>query len=160
MDCPRCNNDPCSCKRMTDSSMPSVYDAPKTGRPYYYLQCAIPGCTTMIAARVGSKIDPAICKWCQAGTSVYRQSGVSPNQASIGPTMTKEQFGLDLYESIRLQSLAVTSKNEARRHRNAGREAEAIQSEKSAHMATMALHQILDKGTIGAADVRRLLAIQ
>ena len=46
-------------------------DGPR--RPYYVKQCTTPRCTTMIGARIGTPIDPPICKWCQAGTSHAQQ---------------------------------------------------------------------------------------
>lgn len=70
MNCPECE------RELHGNACRCGYQIPGTGqkpekakRPYYYHQCTTPGCTVMIGARIGTPIDPAICKWCQAGVS-------------------------------------------------------------------------------------------
>lgn len=73
--------------------------------------------------------------------------------------MTLDQFGRDLYDAIVLRATAVMASNGAQRLRESGHVQEAVRAEHSAKTADEALHKILDKGTIDAKDVRRLLSI-
>src|SRR5689334_676195 len=66
--------------------------------------CSSPGCTVVIRSRVGHQAPGApVCKWCQQGTAYYRIAESDP-QRHFGPLVTKEEFGLDLYEAINLLS--------------------------------------------------------
>ena len=104
MDCARCSNDPCTCEPTNK----------EPGQPYYYKPCATPGCTVMIGARVGTALDPDLCKWCQSSTD-YNTRPRSATRHGTGTPISLAEFGPELYEAIRAHAAYL----QARTHRPA-----------------------------------------
>lgn len=74
--------------------------------------------------------------------------------------MTREEFGRDLYEAIKLQSGVETAKQKAELMRAKGLKNELFDTEQWISAAEQQLGVLLDAGTINPADVRRILGIQ
>lgn len=114
----------------------------------------------VIRSQVGKQSPGApICKWCHEGKAYYRTVESTP-APHLGPLMSLDEFGRDLYDAIRLQASAVTARAKAETMRYNGKEREAERAEEVALMAERELHRILDAGALKPADVRRLLKIQ
>ena len=76
-----------------------------------------------------------------------------------GPYLTKEEFGLDLFEAIKAQAaLRQAEKNRAMYERK-GLPLAAAEAAKAIEQYQSRLHKILAKNTIAPDDLRRLLAI-
>ena len=123
--CDKCGEDPCSC--VISSSGPSrfepnraidpiawqawfnAYGRPRRGDEIHTQECSTPGCSAMVRYRLGTVKLPIICKWCQEGKA-YNIRRRPPIKPDAGPSMSKEEFGLTLFEAIktnaaRLQAL-------------------------------------------------------
>ena len=113
MTCPECDREyhgnHCQCGYQAEQS--KAADKP----PYYYKPCATPGCAVMIGARVGTAIDPAICKWCQTNTAYNTRPRLATRQQTGSNPLSLAEFGPDLYEAIRAHAAYL----QARTHRPA-----------------------------------------
>ena len=148
MVCMQCGYEPCECQRAL--VVPTMW-VDQT--------CCTPGCSVVIRSRAGKQASTLpVCKWCQAGQAYYRKT-MSPLQQPGGPSMTKEEFGSDLYDAIVLRTAEVMALGSLERLRKAGKVREALEVEKSAHKSNAALQRVLDKGTIDPKNMRRLLSI-
>ncbi len=93
MECFRCGNEPCTCTKTVQSD--------KRGKPCVLKACSHPGCFVMIRWPVGQLQGDSLCKWHRGSSAHARCPEVRKGD---GPAMTKEEFGLDLYEAIRLNA--------------------------------------------------------
>jgi hypothetical protein len=100
-----------------------------------------------------------VCKWCVEGKAYYRHAE-SDQQRHFGPLMTKEEFGLDLYEAITLLSGIEAAKQKAMVLTEKGKLNAAREAELWIEDAEKKLNALLEKGTIEPGDMRRLLGIQ
>lgn len=146
--CGICENDPCTCQR----SLVVATD-------WINQTCSSPGCTVVIRSRVGKQPSVPVCKWCQEGNTQYRKTE-SVQRSHTGPVMTREEFGRDLYEAIKLQAGIETAKQKAELMRAKGLKNELSDTEQWIAAAEQHLGGLLDRGTINPADVRRILGIQ
>ena len=147
--CVECENDPCTCQRQLVCPSDWINQT-----------CSTPGCTVIIRSRIGQQ-DPGspVCKWCLEGKSYYRHAE-SDQQHHFGPLMTKEEFGLDLYEAIELLSGIEMAKKKADLLTENGKIPAAREAELWIQDAEKKLNALLERGTIEPGDMRRLLGIQ
>jgi hypothetical protein len=104
-------------------------------------ECSHPGCSAVIRSLPGHVTG--MCKWHQQGKAYNNASGpTAMRPENDSPAMTKEEFGLDLYEAIRMNGarLACEAKGKVK-------EAKALEDQ---------LQALLPK-LKNPADVRRIL---
>lgn len=148
MTCYTCEQDPCTCQKAL-------------GVPTQWLiqHCSVPGCEVAIRVQAGKQASTnPICKWHQAGTAYYTKPGGS-REPAIGPYLTREEFGLDLYEAIRLRSMGLAARQNTDRWQGQGKPKVAEEARQKANACEIELQVILSRGTIAPNDVRRLLAM-
>src|SRR5215472_1245167 len=131
--CDKCGEDPCSC--VIPSSGPSrfepnraidpiawqawfnAYGKPRKGDEIHTQTCSTQGCTSVVRYRLGTVTYPIICKWCREGRTSHLRAR-PPIKPDPGPFITKEEFGLTLFEAIktnaaRLQALRQNQQKDA-----------------------------------------------
>lgn len=131
---------------------------PKDKQLWLIQYCETPGCDVAIRVKIQEPLTHPICRRCQAGTAYNSRPrpAVHPGE---GEPVSKEEFGLDLYEAIRLQSAMRQADKTADFYRCHGLAKDAQEFQDRATALQRQLKTILDKNTIEPADLQRLLAI-
>jgi hypothetical protein len=121
--------------------------------------CSMPGCCVDIRVKAGEQLEYPICKWHDRGTA-YNTRPRSALRPSEGPMLTKEEFGLDLYQAIECQTAMRHAFTTAALYREKGKLKVAEETERAIVDLQKTLESILNKNTIAPDDLQRLLAIQ
>ncbi len=91
----------CSC----GWSVPSLEAKPR--REFLIQECSSPGCTVVIRSLVGRQQSKPTCKWHEQGKAYQTAGPTALRHIDPSEPMTKEEFGLELYEAIRLNAARV-----------------------------------------------------
>ena len=129
MECVNCGHEPCTCTAAKG-------DKPK--RLWTVAYCQERGCDVRIRVLPGVEYNPR-CKWHQAGTA-YNAKPTEAVRQNDGPLLSQEEFGVDLFQAITLQS-----------RMNQSGSTPALEAQFLA---------IIKKDTIAPSDLRRLLAMR
>lgn len=123
--------------------------------------CNTAGCSVMIRVQVEFAASVHNCKWCQTNTDYNTDtSHVRPHVVNGDEYLSKDEFGQDLFEAIRLQAAIRQAEKTAEIYRKKGitrREREALDQVKSLNHE---LQGILKNDTIETTDLQRVLAIR
>ena len=90
MVCPKCQDDPCSCAKIR-----------VIGTTFVTQECAAEDCHVMIRALSSQLVTDQLCKWCQAKLQKHDVMLKGPLPPSDGKEVSRDEFGLDLYECIK-----------------------------------------------------------
>ena len=121
--------------------------------------CSTLGCTVVIRSRAGKQPSVPVCKWCEQNQAYYRTTE-SPQRHRSGPEISLAEFGVDLYEAIKLKAEVETARKRAGLMLAKWKSREAHDAEQAVTSKEAELSTILDSGRIKPDDVRRILAIQ
>lgn len=116
----------------------------KKASDWIIYDCQTPGCRVKIRVRVGQQADHPVCKWCLKEAAYNTRPSIE-KQPDDGPLLTKEEFGLELFDAIKA--------NAARLH------ALKRDDKVGAKFWESALNALLPKIT-NPDDIRRILAMQ
>jgi hypothetical protein len=120
--------------------------------------CSLPGCCVDIRVKAGEQFEQPICTW-HTQDRAYNTRPRSVLRPATGPTMTKEECGVDLYAAIQLQTAMRQAFTTAALFRDKGKGKAAEEAERLVVDLQKQLEAILKKNTIEPADLTRLLAI-
>ncbi len=134
-------------------------DNTATSNPTHWLlhACTTPGCTIMIRSLPGYQPPDGRCRWCRSGAA-YNLNQIETRPGN-GPLLSKEEFGTDLFEAIRLQSAMRQAERTAAAYNAKGLTHRAREAQDQAAARLRELKAILNKNTIDGPDLDRLLAI-
>ncbi len=134
-------------------------DNTATNNPRTWLlhHCTTPGCTAVIRALPGQQPPDGRCRWCRGG-SAYNLNQIETRPGN-GPLLSKEEFGTDLFDAIRLQSAMRQAERTATVYKAKGLTTRAREAQDQAAARLRELKAILNKNTIDGPDLDRLLAI-
>ncbi len=144
---------PCACGYRPKSLAP-------VSNPSNWLvrSCAAPGCAVMVREPISSHDPVPICKWHQAATAYNGHQIVG--RPSTGEPLSKDEFGLDLFEAIRVQSAMRQAERTAEVYATKGLKHRADECQLKIKSLQRELDTILSRNTIEAHDLKRFLAIR
>lgn len=95
MPCDQCEQAPCVCQRSLTAQKPDSH--------WSVRECESPDCHVMIR-EPRSFVGSRFCKWCTARgvTVTYEQLNDEQTLPALTPCLTKEEFGVELFETIKL----------------------------------------------------------
>lgn len=148
MRCDECYREPCVCQRALVATTDWIDQT-----------CSTPGCHVVIRSRAGQQPSVPVCKYCEQSQAYYRTTE-SPQRPRGGPEISLAEFGVELYEAIKLKAEVETARKRAGLMLAKGKSREAHDAEQVVTSKEAELSVILDSGCIKPDDVRRILAIQ
>ena len=119
--------------------------------------CAAPGCGVMVREPISSHDPTPVCKWHQAGTAYNGKQIIG--HPSVGQPISKEVFGVDLFEAIRVQSALRQSQKNEEMYQRKGLKRQVKDTQKIQKALAHELDTILSRNTIAPDDLTRLLEI-
>lgn len=150
MNCQTCGFDPCTCTKTKP-------------KPVKLIQpCAIEGCQAYVGIYAGDTGHHLICKW-------HRRD---PNSATLprrqpkpphGPIISKEEFGLDLFEAIKTNAARLQALKQAEAWKDSvdpQDRARARVMTQQAERLGRDLMALYSRGTIAPDDARRIEAMK
>ena len=136
------------------ATIPPTHDS---GPKWHTAPCITVGCHVMIRWRVGEFYQPT-CKWCRGGTAYNtRGSQIYPQE---GEWLSKEEFGVDLFEAITVQAGLRQAEHTAELFRRKELDKRVIEMNAQIKAMNQQLTAILNKGTINDSDLQRLLGLK
>lgn len=129
----------------------------KVAEQWLVRRCGAQGCSVQVREKLADHEAVPICKWHKGGQA-YNSTAIA-SRADGGPLIDKEEFGVDLFEAIRLQSAMRQAERTADLFKRKGLKQRERESLDNAKALSQQLQLILKRDTIAPADLKRLLAI-
>jgi hypothetical protein len=148
MYCNTCQDNPCSCRSLVPSG---------NATEWLLQQCSELGCSVVIRSRIGQQERVPVCTWHVSNTA-YASRDILTRHAS-GPAMSKEEFGIDLFDAIQAQAGLRQAERTADVYTFKGLTRQANEAQDQVKKLQHALSTILDRNTIAPEDLKRILEI-
>ncbi len=156
MICPKCDQeytDVCVCGYASRTLAP-------VAQPSNWLvrRCTAHGCSVMVRESIHDHSINPYCKWHLASKAYNSvEIDIRPN---VGEPLSKEEFGLDLFEAIRVQSAMRQAERTADTYTMKGLKHRAEDCQLKIKSLQRELDTILSRNTIESHDLKRILAIR
>lgn len=121
--------------------------------------CNTTGCSVMIRIPIAQASTVHNCRWCLAQGDYNTDTAKVRPQPVNGPFLSKEEFGVDIFEAIRLQAGYRQAEKTAEIYGKKGLKKLEREYRDAAKALNLQLQEILKKNTIGTTDLKRIWAI-
>ncbi len=119
--------------------------------------CSKPGCNVSVREHIGQQDITPVCKWHKQNRA-YASTNI-PYLPSTGDPISKEEFGLDLFNAIKTQAALRQAERSAEVYERKGLNRQAQICRDNVKTLARELTAIIESNTLAPHDLKRVLEI-